>query len=260
MSSSASTRADERITWLERPGHDFPYYSGQPADLTPWRWTVLMLAVVAAFLGLILGPRLFKGPLWGYVPVMFYVGLPLIVLALVSQGHWQALFRRVGGREVLLMILFAILSLAVTIGVGSVLIRVTETTRNSAVAAVASKDTLDAALFFFRAMLQLLGEEIMTILPFLALLWLLTTRLRTGRVTAIVLAWLLTALLFAIEHLPTYRWNVVQALGGVGIVRLVLTVPYIMTKNLWVSTGAHVLNDWSMFGVSMLASHGDAAG
>jgi membrane protease YdiL (CAAX protease family) len=67
--------------------------------------------------------------------------------------------------------------------------------------------------------------------------------------------------LFAAEHLPTYDWNVVQALRGVGVARLILTLPYIMTKNLWVSTGAHVLNDWIIFSVSLLGtSMADSAG
>jgi membrane protease YdiL (CAAX protease family) len=52
-----------------------------------------------------------------------------------------------------------------------------------------------------------------------------------------------------------------QALGGVGVVRLVLTLPYIMTKNIWVSTGAHVLNDWFTFSITLLGANlNDSAG
>jgi membrane protease YdiL (CAAX protease family) len=36
---------------------------------------------------------------------------------------------------------------------------------------------------------------------------------------------------------------VVQALVGIGAARLVLTLAYIRTKNIAVSTGAHILND-----------------
>jgi hypothetical protein len=49
-------------------------------------------------------------------------------------------------------------------------------------------------------------------------------------------------------------------LSGVGVARLILTLPYIMTRNLWVSSGAHVLNDWTMFSASLLrASMGASA-
>jgi hypothetical protein len=50
-------------------------------------------------------------------------------------------------------------------------------------------------------------------------------------------------LLFGQAHLPTYNWNLVQCIAIIGSARPVLTLPWIMTKNLWVSTGAHVLND-----------------
>jgi membrane protease YdiL (CAAX protease family) len=33
----------------------------------------------------------------------------------------------------------------------------------------------------------------------------------------------------------------------------VLTLPWILTKNIWVSTGAHIINDWSLFGIGMLS-------
>ena len=101
-------------------------------------------------------------------------------------------------------------------------------------------------------LLQLLGEELITILPFLALMALFSKRFGASRKTAIVGAWLVSAALFGLAHLPTYGWNVVQCLAIIGTARLVLTLPWIMTKNLWVSTGAHIINDWTLFGLGLL--------
>jgi len=39
-----------------------------------------------------------------------------------------------------------------------------------------------------------------------------------------------------------------------GDYRLVLTLPWIMTKNIWVSTGAHIVNDWLLFLMSLLGA------
>ena len=44
----------------------------------------------------------------------------------------------------------------------------------------------------------------------------------------------------------------------IGIARLVLTLAYVLTKNIWVSAGAHILNDWAIFGVTVFAD-ADAA-
>ena len=99
---------------------------------------------------------------------------------------------------------------------------------------------------------QLLGEELFTILPFLALLWWLHARAGIRRRKALVLAWLLSAIPFALVHLPTYGWDLLQCLSIIGTARLVLSLAYLLSRNLWVSTGAHVLNDWMLVGTALL--------
>jgi hypothetical protein len=97
--------------------------------------------------------------------------------------------------------------------------------------------------YFAKTIPQLFGEEVVTLLPFLALLYLLTSRFGVGRKGAIVGAWLVSSLLFGLIHLPTYDWNLVQCIVVTGTARPVLTLPWILTKNIWVSTGAHIIND-----------------
>jgi membrane protease YdiL (CAAX protease family) len=231
---------------------DFPYYDGLPVALNDKQWILLMFGVVAGFIVLSFGLGGAVPTPQGFVPAVLYVAIPLTVLAYVSRGHRQALFRSIRGRDVLLMFGFAILNLIVTITVGLLLIDLDTATVNATVAGLADLGAGELVLSYLRAAIQLVGEEVMTILPFLGLLYLFATRMRTRRTTAILLAWVITALLFAAAHLPTYGWNILQVLSGVGIARLVLTLPYILTKNLWVSSGAHILNDWMMFSVTVL--------
>jgi uncharacterized protein len=40
----------------------------------------------------------------------------------------------------------------------------------------------------------------------------------------------------------------------IGSARMVLTLPWILTKNLWVSTGAHVIDDWLLFTITLLGA------
>ena len=79
--------------------------------------------------------------------------------------------------------------------------------------------------------------------------------LRVGRGLSIVIAWLATAVLFGLVHLPTYNWNLAQVLLIIGLARLILSLAGIKTKNLWVSAGAHIFNDWTFFIVSLLGGH-----
>lgn len=125
---------------------------------------------------------------------------------------------------------------------------------NAAVASLTELDTTARVLFFLRSVPQLLGEEVLTILPFLAVLDLAHRRLGLSRFAALIAAWLLSSILFGLVHLPSYYWNLLQCLVVIGSARLVLLLPYMLTKNTLVSTGAHVLNDWTIFGVVVMAS------
>jgi len=86
------------------------------------------------------------------------------------------------------------------------------------------------------------------------LLHVLSKRFGVGRPGAIVGAWLVSSLLFGLIHLPTYDWNLIQCIVVIGSARMVLTLPWILTKNIWVSTGAHIANDWLLFTLSLLGA------
>ena len=95
--------------------------------------------------------------------------------------------------------------------------------------------------------LNLVPAILFTGLPLLALLWLCTRKLGLSRRVGLVIAVLVSTAVFAAVHLPTYDWNLIQCFGGIGSARLVLTAAFLVTRNLWVSTGAHIVNDWTEF-------------
>ena len=247
---------EDRIGWLERRGDDFPYYNGLPVRLTTRQWWLLMVAVVIAFLVLILPPPFARGPISSYIPVLLYCCIPLAMLAYLVGPHWTALFRPILGSDILLMIGFPILNVIVTFSLGLLVLKMTPTTANAALAGLSSESIGELALFFIRAIPQLLGEELMSVLPFLGLMAWLVGRRGVPRKSAILIATLVVALLFAAEHLPTYGWNVVQTTLGVGVARIILLLPYIMTKNVLVCAGAHLLNDWLFFTIAMFLGSG----
>lgn len=87
----------------------------------------------------------------------------------------------------------------------------------------------------------------LTILPLLAVLWLCVRKFNLSRRVGLIIAVILSTLAFAAVHLPTYDWNLLQCFGGIGTARLVLTAAFLITRNLWVSAGAHIVNDWTEF-------------
>ena len=112
----------------------------------------------------------------------------------------------------------------------------------------------DTVALYVGSGIQLVGEEIFVVLPFLALMYFLFAKAGVSRKTAIVLAWIISAIWFGAAHLPTYDWNVVQAIVVIGSARIALTLAYIRTKNLWVSAGAHIINDWVFITVAVVSA------
>lgn len=231
---------------------DFPFYNGRPAAFTAGQWLLLVASVAAAIgvLGITL-PLFPSGPA-SFLPGLLFAGIPLATLAMLAPRHWTAIFRRPRLRDLGWMVAFALLNIAITFAVGFVVQATLGAAPNPAVALLSEMGALDRVVFFLRTAPQLLGEEIFTLLPFLAVMHLAQARLHATRRTAIVAAWLLSAVWFAAAHLPTYDWNIVQCLAIIGSARLVLTLPFMLTKNIWVSTGAHILNDWLILGLAML--------
>jgi membrane protease YdiL (CAAX protease family) len=247
-------RNEERFTRLEDPATDFPFYNGVPVSISGRQWLFVMAMVVAGFLVLASPIDWPDGALWKFVPALLLPGVPLIALGYVAPGHWRAIFGKVGGREVKLMFGFALLNIGVSMSVGAIVLALFGASPNPSTAELAGLDTAGRIAYFAKTIPQLLGEEVVTILPFLALLQLFSKGLGLGRKAAIIGAWLITSILFGLIHLPTYDWNWIQCVVVIGSARMMLTLPWILTKNIWVSTGAHVTNDWLLFLMGILGA------
>ncbi|MFD4468510.1 CPBP family intramembrane glutamic endopeptidase [Rhodococcus sp. NPDC058505] len=235
-----------------RDGKDFPYYTGVPVGFTVQQWILLWISVAVGFAALVTLPQ--STPLVALLPRILFVAIPLGTLAYLARDQWKALFRKVNGADVRTMIGFAVLNLVVTSILALIVKALFGTAENPAVDGSDGWGALDYVAFYAGTGIQLVGEELFTIIPFLALLYFLVTKGKLPRTTAIVLAWLISAVWFGAAHLPTYDWNFAQALIVIGGARLVLTLAYIRTKNLTVSIGAHIINDWVLFTQSLFFS------
>ncbi len=166
------------------------------------------------------------------------------MLALVAGRHWTAIFRRVRAVDVGSMFFFAALNLALTFAIGGLVSLVFPVADNTAIEDAGSGGVADTIALYVGSGIQLVGEEVFVLLPFLALMYFLFAKAGVSRKTAIILAWIISSVWFGAAHLPTYDWNWVQAIVIIGSARIALTLAFIRTKNLWVSAGAHIINDW----------------
>jgi hypothetical protein len=165
-----STSIAKRRLPLEPAGLDFPYYRDNPPTVSSSGWLLVIAATVAGFAALVT-PLPFEdsaGP--GRLRTAAFAALPLMGLALATPGHWKAIFGRVGFREVRLMFVFALLNIVISMMIGTLIKTFGTATANAQIADAAKLDETELLYFFAKVALQLFGEELITILPLLAVL------------------------------------------------------------------------------------------
>ncbi|PWC03468.1 CPBP family intramembrane glutamic endopeptidase [Agromyces badenianii] len=235
-----------------RDGADFPFYNGVPVELSVAKWVLVWVSVAAGFLALIFIPQ--PNEFVAILPRALFVAIPLAVLAVVAGRHWTAIFRRVRLVDVGNMFFFAALNIALTFVIGAIVSLFFPMAANETIAAAGAAGPADTIALYVGSGIQLVGEEVFVVLPFLALMYFLFAKAGVSRKTAIILAWIISSLWFGAAHLPTYDWNWVQAIVVIGSARIALTLAFIRTKNLWVSAGAHIINDWVFITIAVIAA------
>jgi membrane protease YdiL (CAAX protease family) len=239
----ASDRFGNKIE--RQHGKDFPFYNGKPVGFSVWQWIVLWASVAVGFAALVLIPQ--HNNVQAFIPRVLFVAIPLGTLAYIAKDKWKALYHKPTRADYKTMVGFFILNLAVTFLIAGIVKALFGANANPVGDALKNAGVLEYTAFYVGTGIQLMGEELFTMLPFLAIMYFLYSKGKVSRKNAILGAWILTAIWFGAAHLPTYGWNVAQALLVIGGARIILTLAYIRTKNLWVSYGAHLLNDWVIF-------------
>lgn len=232
---------------------DFPFVADQPTRLGGRGGAFVLIGCAFAFALLVALPKAMTGAWVGWLTVVAFVGVQLAGLRLAVGSEWTAVFRRISLRHIVIALAAVPLAIALPGLVAVYVVGSPHLAHNTMIANVAGMSALDLANTFALTGVQLVGEELVTILPFLVVLT-LVHRAGASSSVSIGIAWLITSIAFGALHLATYEWNVAQALLVIGTARLVLTAVYIVTRNLWASIIAHVVNDWSMMVIAILAA------
>lgn len=248
-------KSDERFGKLieEQNDVDFPYYNGKPIAVDTWRWAVAWIGTFLGFLALSFYPA--HNNVESIIPRILFAAIPLLIFTYLTKPYWKAIFKKPRKIDYLYMLLFAALNMVITpiIALSLLALGVTQSA-NPVGESLAGAGALELLAFYAGTGIQLLGEELLVIIPFLAALSTLRLKFGVSRKKAILWAWFISAMWFGAIHFPTYQWNILQALVVIGGARIALTLAFIRTKNIWVSTGTHVLNDWALFTIIMLAA------
>lgn len=228
---------------FENKNDDFPFYNGIPINFTPLQ--SLLLLIVS--LGSVFIFEFYGDLVPSFVRPFTNVIIPLGMFMFVVKSNWTKLFRKIYFKDILLVFGVLIFNLMVSVAVGFLVSKYAGGAANPVTGHIKLNSNVENLKFFASIIPMLFGEELITIIPFLVILQFAFKNLKFSRKHAIIFAWIVSAIIFGAIHLKTYNWNIIQAVLGISIARLVLTFPYIKTKNIWISTFVHILNDWCLF-------------
>ena len=68
-----------------------------------------------------------------------------------------------------------------------------------------------------------------------------------------IFALLLSSVIFGAMHLSTYDFNLLQAVLIISIIRMGLSLSYVLSKNLSVTYIIHIIYDWSLIIIYLAA-------
>lgn len=237
---------------------DFPFYNNQPRKISTAQWGII-LAIF--FIGFLLSsfwvPNINKNnvllvlALISSMKLIFGVG----GLAIFAGKDTFTLFKKIRAKDYFYLFLLLIVDLIYAFASSGIVGLFTKTASNPA--GVSHTEGSEALAHFLLNMISnipnLLGEEFMALLPFLAILYFFYQRVGWSRNKSIAIALLLSSLIFGLLHLPTYQWNWAQVIFVVGLGRVMGTAAYIRTKSIWGSFLIHYLFDTLTFLLVFLA-------
>ncbi|WP_323813801.1 hypothetical protein [Cellvibrio sp. NN19] len=167
---------------------DFPFYNGKPIGLSAGNWLLLMLGVALGFMALASPFPFGQYPGREWISAFLFPGIPMLVFIYLVGEHWRLIFAKVDAKAVGWMFLIALLNIIVSISIGKLVMDTAGAAANPVFGLLREQDSWKKILFLLRTIPQLFGEELITIFPFLAIMWLLHTWCGMSRKLALILA------------------------------------------------------------------------
>lgn len=248
--------------WFESKNTgDFPLYNNQPFTLS-WSkwiwWLVFTLASFIIFTGVYLYLiQLFDPDIFNQLKTIFinnswleslfviigYLML-LVPFGIICKNHWDILFRKLSKKAFFFSIIFGLILFVISLFYYEfILVELLHLNLNNNSAVSVGGKTGVSLLSAISIIIQLLAEEFWTIVPFLFILRLCFKTFNFSRKTSIIIAWIISSIIFGIYHIPSYDGNLVQIFLVVAVDRVFITFVYLRYKSIWASYLTHVAWD-----------------
>ena len=189
----------DRFKRLELANDDFPYYQGWPVCVLGRQWALVLVVLAAAFAFRLVSPL--DGDYSIFITVIVFSVLPLVGLYAVAHPGWTAVFRRLTWRHFTSGVAFGLINVVVSWILGGIVTVIAETSANATqriTEKVGSEIVAHVRLGRDPALRRGAADHP----PLQALLYLFSAKMKWLRKKALVWAWIISAIIFALVHCP----------------------------------------------------------
>lgn len=204
--------------------------------LRPLQWTIVVLAEILVYYYLMHASYHLH-----LLAVFLFTFVPLCLLLLFAKSDLRQLIRKPSRKGWLWGTIFGISAIIVQL-ITVTIVQKFITLHGNPIANIITHNTLWENLkIILITSIQLFGEELIVLIPFMLIAQLLSPYMRSNR-AILIIAWLASSAIFGLLHASTYG-SAIQALIIIGIGRLLLSSGFMKTGNLTTSYISHMILD-----------------
>ena len=222
---------------FEKEDLDFPFYKSN--DLSLVEWIVLTLSFVITGILICIPPTLYPGFLNFLVQYkgFLYFLIPFLGILFASKGKLDSICKKLSLKDGKLIVILLVLSAIYSVAMGLIL-RLAFNIIPNANPVFNETPTL---LFWIQFFFQLFGEELIILIPFLIVLF-LVYKFSQNRKLGIIIGVLVSLFIFGILHFNAYH-SFISIIMIQGVGSIIRMYGYLKTKNILVTYLIHVLFD-----------------
>lgn len=214
-----------------------------------WRWILAMISYFAIIFVVGLISVIFKIKNQIIIAAILSI-LCLLSLRIIDKNFAKKVFLLPKGKDIIytivgfLISIFGIMLLSILMSQWSI-----ETSANPIFDMLNDENIVE---FFISSCIQFIAEEILFIVPFLFVINKMKTE---NEFLKVLVALIFSSVIFGAMHLSTYNFNIAQSLVVISLVRVAVSMSYILSKNLTVTYVVHILYDWSIILLYLAAAN-----
>lgn len=221
---------DQNYFFFEEDEYDIPFYRKTPR-LTRNNLIILLIGFIIA----VTTPFIIPEGQHILLKACIITIATLIPVLYTMKDNLKTIFRIPKARDILTIIFGFLIYMALSILISSTLLALgVPTPSNNAV-------TTNTTLASISMIIQILGEELLKFIAFV--ITMSYAYKKYNRRNSIIIALIISQLLYAVFHIPAYGLNIPHLLLSIGLVSSVLPVIYLRTKNITVTYITHLLID-----------------